>query len=169
MITLVRPGAFLRGSATFLLMAMIGGCAGMADCSRKDFAGGSIILAPGTVLREDRNSDTPVATGELVNRKSNLHIGYSCGSVFGAEPNSLVFADPARLKRNNGDVLWSRSSGSGALHKITTLAKDRIGKTETLYISFPNAGPANFVAPISSKEQIDEVESLVKGVKGVGH
>lgn len=156
-----RSSAFWRRSATLLFMGVIAGCAGMNEAPRKHFAGGSIILPPGFVLREDHSSDTPVATGKLVNRKTNLQISYSCGSVFGVEPYPSVFADPARLERTNWDVLWSRSSGSGILYKITTLAKDRILKTEKLYISFPNAGPANFVAPISSKERIDEIESLV--------
>lgn len=128
------------------------GCASL-EARRIRFSGGSII-AQGFRLHEDKGEDTPARIGSLKS-KSGVRIDYSIFSY------DAVFADPARLEMFDWDVLWSRSSGSDVLHKITTLAKGRILKTEVLYISFPNAGPANFIASVSSKEQIEEVESVV--------
>jgi hypothetical protein len=138
-----------------------GGCAAISETPRKRFAGGSIALPQGYSLLEDRNLDTPVATGALVNRETGLRIGYSCGSVFGADPASSVFAEPASLKVRNYTLIWSKSSGTGSFRKVTSLAKDRILKERKLYISFPNGGPTNFVAKVNSEEEFAEVERVV--------
>jgi hypothetical protein len=144
-----------------LLILIGGGCVAIGGDQRRQFAGGSIALPQGYSLREDRNRDTPVATGEIANRRTNLRIRYSCGSVFGVERTSLVFADPASLSASHYQVLWSKHSGVGDLRKVTTLAEDRRLKERKLYISFPNGGPANFVAPIISDAEIVEIQRVV--------
>lgn len=106
-------------------------------------------------LQEEHNLDTPAKTGALLSRKKNLRIGYSISSYGNA------FAEPTSLTKNNYIVVWSRHSGKGSLYKITSLARDRILKEQKLYISFPNGGPANFVATVNSKVDISEIEKII--------
>ena len=161
MMTINCPRPFWRLSVAVLLIGIFAGCGAMKVDQRRQFACGTVSLPPGYYLREDRNLDTPVATGLLGSRRTNIQISYSCGGVVGVVPSPLGGADPALLRARNYRVLWSRQSGEGKLRKVATLAEDRRLKTMELYISFPNAGPVNFVATISSDDDVAEVERVI--------
>ncbi len=143
-----------------LLLGMPFGCTTNNGPTRMGFACGSIILPPGYTLQADRNRDTPVATGTLVNRNSGLRIGFSCGSAFGMP--TQVFAEPAELESRHYTVVWSKSSGTGPARRITTFAEDKKLKQKKLYISYPN-GPTNFVATVTSESEADEIERIIAG------
>lgn len=63
-------------SLAVLLVVATAGCVAIRGDQRRQFAGGTIFLPQGYSLREDRNWDTPVATGVLENRRTNIHIVY---------------------------------------------------------------------------------------------
>ena len=154
-------GSFWRQMFAALLIVTTAGCVAIGGDQRRQFAGGTLILPKGYNLREDRNWDTPVATGMIEDQRAIIRISYSCGSVFGVPSLPLGCADPASLRSRNYKVLWSKQSGVGKLRKVTTFAEDQRLREKELYIAFPNAGPSNFIATVKSSTETDEIERVV--------
>jgi len=129
-------------------------CAAPSQSGKITFEGGN-ITAPGYVLTQEKGGDSSVVTGHLLHPGKNLMINFS---LFFPE---YIFADPSFLKESNYEIIWSKISGTGSSRKITSLAIDRTLKEHKLYISFPNGGPANFIAKVNSEAEITDVKKIV--------
>lgn len=123
------------------------------SCSagRLHFDGGS-VNAPGYRLHREKADDTSVALGYLSNSSNSLKISYV---IFGPR----VAADPTALTNAGQRVIWTRQRVINGRLMIQTLAKDSLDQ-ERLYISFPSAGPANFIVELSGQQAIAKKQIL---------
>jgi hypothetical protein len=147
---------------TLTLLVVVCSCTGSRRLTASDrvlqFEGGS-IFAPGYRIKEDQNTDTPVATGVIEKpQKVGLRIQYAIFTP------GFVFAEPRERKITGQRVIWSRRVRCPTGIRLTTLVEET-DSSQFLYVSLPGSGPANFVTPVRRDKalelQVDEIERIV--------
>lgn len=116
---------------------------------------GSISLPRGYRVINERNLDTPVVTGRIVSARDSIEIRYAIFTY------GRTFASPNEFPGRNYTMLSSTSRGNGRSREIRTLVHDNILNVRKLYISFPEAGPANFIADVKTAEEIRSIGEIV--------
>jgi hypothetical protein len=118
------------------------------------FEAGTIVASGYRHYPPERQRDTPTASGAFENRVAGFRIEYAAFTY------GRSFADPAFLRQRGDTVVWTRTSGAGLRRHISTLYEDRFGN-RTFCVSFPSAGPTNFLVESPTPEQIQELERIV--------
>jgi hypothetical protein len=133
---------------------LVASCVAIPTSGRISFEPGTIVAAGYIHRGPDSVRDTSTAIGSFVHRTSGLTIKYS------AFTPGYVFADPADVARHGNTVIWTRTAGNGAAHRVSTLYEDSF-QNRTFCVSFPAAGPTNFVVRQPTREQIAQTEQFV--------
>ena len=121
---------------------------------------GSIALESGSLTASgfvhhvpERPRDTPAAIGKLV-ASDGFEIEYAAFTY------GHSFADPSFVRAEGNSVIWTRTMGSGRTQRISTLYRDGYGHY-TFCVSFPAAGPTNFLIHEPSDDQIARLQNIL--------
>ena len=129
------------------------GCA-TSQHGRTTFEAGSINAAGYVHHPPEAHRDTPAAIGDFDCSATGLQIHYAAFTY------GISFADPAFLRKRGDRIIWTRRTKQGEWEKITTLYEDRFGNS-TICVSFPSAGPTNFIVNNPTADQISEAERVI--------